>query len=244
MPPLETLLDEAEVSKVIGRSVPTLQKDRVKGAGPPYVKLGRHVRYRPSDVQAWLAEHVRLDLRAREQALLRAGADRLAMTQTRKTRRAGGAAGSSKAVSLAGNSPQNSHIERAPQAQSRFRTIHFEAVNRAAIAALPAILARLMPGGKRIGGEYVVLNPIRADRRLGSFKINVRTGRWADFATGDKGGRAIRRMRVDRPPEPDEAAIEERKAWAAPRGGAWSGRRADIERERGITLKAQTVRLE
>jgi hypothetical protein len=34
----------------------------------------------------------------------------------------------------------------------------------------------------------VVLNPIRADRRLGSFKINVRTGRWADFATGDKGG--------------------------------------------------------
>jgi hypothetical protein len=34
----------------------------------------------------------------------------------------------------------------------------------------------------------VVLNPIRADRRLGSFKINIRTGRWADFATCDKGG--------------------------------------------------------
>ena len=66
--------------------------------------------------------------------------------------------------------------------------IDFAAINRAAISALPAILGRLVPGGKRIGGEYVVLNPIRADRRLGSFKINIRTGRWADFATGDKGG--------------------------------------------------------
>jgi hypothetical protein len=110
------------------------------------------------------------------------------MPQTRKTRRAGGATGSGNAVCLAANSPQNSRIERSPQAQSRFRASDFETVNRAAIAALPAILARLVPGGKRIGGEYVVLNPIRADRRLGSFKINVRTGRWADFATGDKGG--------------------------------------------------------
>jgi predicted DNA-binding transcriptional regulator AlpA len=59
MPPLETLLDEAEVSKVIGRSVPTLQKDRVQGSGPPYIKFGRQVRYRPSDVQAWLDERIR-----------------------------------------------------------------------------------------------------------------------------------------------------------------------------------------
>jgi hypothetical protein len=33
----------------------------------------------------------------------------------------------------------------------------------------------------------VALNPRRHDRRLGSFSINVRTGKWADFATGDKG---------------------------------------------------------
>ena len=38
------------------------------------------------------------------------------------------------------------------------------------------------------GHEYVARNPTRADRRPGSFKINLRTGRWADFATGDKGG--------------------------------------------------------
>ena len=69
--------------------------------------------------------------------------------------------------------------------------IDFATINRAAIAALPAILARLVPGGKVLGHEYVALNPTRADRRPGSFKINLRTGRWADFATGDKGGDPI-----------------------------------------------------
>jgi hypothetical protein len=33
-----------------------------------------------------------------------------------------------------------------------------------------------------------VRNPRRPDRRPGSFLINLRTGKWADFATGDKGG--------------------------------------------------------
>ena len=66
--------------------------------------------------------------------------------------------------------------------------IDFEAINRAALAALPAILRRLLPDGRIIGGEYVAWNPTRGDRRPGSFKINLRSGRWADFATGDKGG--------------------------------------------------------
>jgi hypothetical protein len=66
--------------------------------------------------------------------------------------------------------------------------IDFEAINVAAFAALPAILRRLLPDGPIIGGEWVARNPTRADRRPGSFKINLRTGRWADFATGDCGG--------------------------------------------------------
>ncbi len=66
--------------------------------------------------------------------------------------------------------------------------IDFAAINRAALAAFPAVLARLLPGGKRVGAEIVVLNPRRADRHLGSFKVNRCTGRWADFATDDKGG--------------------------------------------------------
>jgi hypothetical protein len=69
--------------------------------------------------------------------------------------------------------------------------LDFAAINRAALAAFPAELARVLPGGKRVGAEIVALNPRRADRRLGSFKINRYNGRWADFATGDKGGDPI-----------------------------------------------------
>lgn len=74
---------------------------------------------------------------------------------------------------------------------TRFRPIDFDRVNAAALAALPALLNRWLPGGRREGSEYVALNPTRYDRRLGSFRINVRTGRWADFATGDRGGDVV-----------------------------------------------------
>jgi len=56
---VEALLTEAQVSEILGRGVPRLQKDRVAGTGPQFIKMGRLVRYRPSDVQAWLAERVR-----------------------------------------------------------------------------------------------------------------------------------------------------------------------------------------
>jgi hypothetical protein len=68
------------------------------------------------------------------------------------------------------------------------RQINFDTINQADLRALPAILARLLPGGKIVGREFIAPNPTRADRRAGSFSINLRTGRWADFATGDRGG--------------------------------------------------------
>jgi len=73
-------------------------------------------------------------------------------------------------------------------------SLDFANVNAAALAALPAILCRLLPGGKIDGHEFVALNPRRNDKRPGSFKIRVsgaRAGRWSDFATGDKGGDPI-----------------------------------------------------
>src|SRR6516164_892504 len=66
--------------------------------------------------------------------------------------------------------------------------LDFDVINRAALKQLPDVLARILPKGKRIGAEIVVLNPRRADRHLGSFKINRYNGRWCDFASGDKGG--------------------------------------------------------
>jgi hypothetical protein len=66
--------------------------------------------------------------------------------------------------------------------------IDFDAINRAALSSLQAIVQRWLPDGKREGHEWVSLNPRRADRRRGSFKVNLQSGRWSDFATGDKGG--------------------------------------------------------
>jgi|SRR5262245_54158731 len=72
-----------------------------------------------------------------------------------------------------------------------FGSLDFQGINRAALDQLPALVCSWAPGGRRQGHEWVALNPRRYDRHPGSFKINLRTGRWADFATGDKGGDII-----------------------------------------------------
>lgn len=69
--------------------------------------------------------------------------------------------------------------------------IRYDVIGTAALRSLPLIVLRWLPDGRREGHEWVSRNPTRADRHLGSFKINLRTGQWADFATGDKGGDVI-----------------------------------------------------
>lgn len=67
--------------------------------------------------------------------------------------------------------------------------IDFARVNRVALGMLPFLLRRWLPDGHAQGAEYIALNPRRADHRPGSFRINLRTGRWADFAIeGARGG--------------------------------------------------------
>lgn len=80
---------------------------------------------------------------------------------------------------------------RIPRGTKRGRGIAFARISAAALAALPRLLERWLPGGKRCGREFIALNPTRTDRTPGSFRINVDTCRWADFATGDKGGDAV-----------------------------------------------------
>lgn len=69
------------------------------------------------------------------------------------------------------------------------RRIDFEAI-AAAIDPGHAV-PQWLPDGKRVGAEWVARNPTRADNRPGSFTVNLQTGAWADFATGDKGGDPI-----------------------------------------------------
>lgn len=48
------LLDEASSAEYLRLSRSTLQKMRVVGGGPAYVKLGRRVRYPIKDLDSWL----------------------------------------------------------------------------------------------------------------------------------------------------------------------------------------------
>lgn len=68
------------------------------------------------------------------------------------------------------------------------RSIAFARIASAAASSGQSILNRWLPGGRREGREWVVRNPKRSDGQPGSFKVNIGTGRWSDFATGDRGG--------------------------------------------------------
>jgi hypothetical protein len=69
--------------------------------------------------------------------------------------------------------------------------IDFAAVNRAALSVFPQLLTRWLPDGKLRNGEWEARNPTRDDKKSGSFLINIRTGKWSDFATDDRGGDVI-----------------------------------------------------
>jgi predicted DNA-binding transcriptional regulator AlpA len=49
------LIDEKQLCAELGISSVTTTKWRAKAAGPPFIKVGRLVRYRRTDVEAWLA---------------------------------------------------------------------------------------------------------------------------------------------------------------------------------------------
>lgn len=61
-------------------------------------------------------------------------------------------------------------------------------VNNLAMTNARSIVQEIVAGGRFQGSEYVCRNPRRNDQTLGSFKFNVVTGAWSDFATGDKDG--------------------------------------------------------
>ncbi len=67
--------------------------------------------------------------------------------------------------------------------------IDFPAIARAALPHLPALCERWLPGGRRIGREWICGS--LSGGRGQSCRVNLTTGRWADFATGDKGGDAV-----------------------------------------------------
>lgn len=51
---LDVLLTPVQASSTLGLAIQTLADLRYKGRGPQFVKVGRLVRYRLRDLEAWL----------------------------------------------------------------------------------------------------------------------------------------------------------------------------------------------
>lgn len=51
---VERMMRETEVAERLGCSTRTLQGWRWRGGGPPFVRVGRAVRYDPAELRAWL----------------------------------------------------------------------------------------------------------------------------------------------------------------------------------------------
>jgi hypothetical protein len=74
---------------------------------------------------------------------------------------------------------------------SASQRIAFRRIAEVALGSADLIVRRWLPDGRREGAEWCAINPTRNDQRKGSFKVNLKTGRWSDFATGQRGGDLI-----------------------------------------------------
>jgi excisionase family DNA binding protein len=52
------LLTQSDAAKLLRLSERTLERLRLTGGGPLYVKAGRSVRYRETDLEAWIAQRI------------------------------------------------------------------------------------------------------------------------------------------------------------------------------------------
>ena len=57
--PADYLIDTKAAAAYLGVAVATLTDFRLRGVGPNYIKVGRCVRYRRSDIEAWLVSRTK-----------------------------------------------------------------------------------------------------------------------------------------------------------------------------------------
>ena len=51
------LLDQLEAAEILKKSPAWMERSRWNGSGPPYMKIGRAVRYPLTALQAWIDNH-------------------------------------------------------------------------------------------------------------------------------------------------------------------------------------------
>ena len=59
-----------------------------------------------------------------------------------------------------------------------------------------SLVSSWLPRGKKEANDWVAYNPNRADRHLGSFRVNLENGKWADFAVQDAKGNSLASLAV------------------------------------------------
>ena len=56
---MSPLLTQREAAAILAISVRTLERLRVSGGGPRYIKISHSVRYRDADLESWVAAQSR-----------------------------------------------------------------------------------------------------------------------------------------------------------------------------------------
>jgi excisionase family DNA binding protein len=59
MKPLDRLLSAQEVAEYLNVPISTLYSWRYHGNGPPGLRVGKHLRYRRADIQAWVQDQIK-----------------------------------------------------------------------------------------------------------------------------------------------------------------------------------------
>lgn len=96
-----------------------------------------------------------------------------------------------------------------------------------------------LPNGRLEGREWVVRNPTRADTKPGSFKINLLSGEWADFATGDSGLDLVSlKAYLDGLSQLEAAFLVETEIGTAPAGRAGKASRTSAKKAANPSLAA------
>ncbi len=58
--PMKPLLQCAQAAKILNLSLSWLAKARMRGDGPPFIKLGRSIRYSEDALRQWMKSRQRL----------------------------------------------------------------------------------------------------------------------------------------------------------------------------------------
>jgi len=65
---IQDLIPEADYAAARGISERTAQRERAQRIGPPFIKLGRKIFYRPAAIEKWLIEQEQTQPRAKGKA--------------------------------------------------------------------------------------------------------------------------------------------------------------------------------